>query len=211
MNTDKLVTALSADGTHDAPPMRTLSWALLAGVAVTASLFFVLLGPRPDFMAAMHSWRFVFKFVVTLTRAASAAPLVARAANPQSARGAWDMALAFAPVLLLAAVVVELVVMPSSVWMPRLIGHNARVCMLFIPLLSLGPLALLLFALRAAAPASASRAGALAGLLAGGLGAAFYAAHCPDDSPLFVAVWYGIAIMFVTVVGAALGRRILHW
>jgi hypothetical protein len=211
MNTYNLIGALSADGTQDAPPMRALSWAVLAGVVVAASLFFILLGPRPDFMAAMHSWRFVFKFVVSLALAASAALLVARATNPQSARGPADMVLALAPILLVAAVVVELVVMPPASWMPRLMGHNARICMLSIPLLSLGPLALLLFALRSTAPASASRAGALAGLLAGGLGAAFYAAHCPDDSPLFVAVWYSMAVMCVTVVGAALGQRVLRW
>jgi len=211
MNTDKLIATLAADGTQDASPMRMLLWATLAGIAVTATLFFILLGPRPDFMSATHSWRFVFKFVVTLALAASTALLVARAARPQSARGPADAVLCLAPVLLLAAVIVELVVMPAATWIPRLIGHNARVCMFFIPLLSFGPLALLLFALRSGAPASSTRAGALAGLMAGGLGAAFYAAHCPDDSPLFVAVWYTIAVTFVTVVGAALGRRVLRW
>jgi hypothetical protein len=35
--------------------------------------------------------------------------------------------------------------------------------------------------------------------------------HCPDDSPLFVAVWYPIAIAFMTAVGAALGARLLRW
>jgi len=211
MNTQRLIGALSADATPGAPPSRMLIGATLAGVAVTATLFFVLLGPRPDFMLAMHSWRFLFKFAVTLALAASTALLVASAARPETERGPADVVLYLAPVLLLVAVIVELVAMPLAAWMPRLIGHNARICMFFIPLLSFGPLALLLFALRSAAPASGSRAGALAGLMAGGLGAAFYAAHCPDDSPLCVAVWYTVAITFVTVVGAALGRRILRW
>jgi hypothetical protein len=211
MNTQKLIGALAADATPGTPPPRMLMGATLAGVAVTATLFFILLGPRPDFMLAMHSWRFVFKFVVTLALAASTAALVANAARPESARGPADVLLYLAPVLLLGSVIVELIAMPRASWMPRLIGHNALICMFFIPLLSFGPLVLLLFALRASAPASPSRAGALAGLLAGGLGAAFYAAHCPDDSPLFVAVWYTVAIAFVTVVGAALGRRMLRW
>jgi hypothetical protein len=211
MNTQKLIGALSADVTPGAPPSRMLTGASLAGVAVTSTLFFILLGARPDFMPAMHSWRFVFKFVVTLALAASTALLVARAARPESARGPADVMLYLAPVLLLSAVIAELIAMPQADWMPRLIGHNARICMFFIPLLSFGPLVMLLFASRTAAPASPSRAGALAGLMAGGLGAAFYAAHCPDDSPLFVAVWYSIAIAFVTVVGAALGRRMLRW
>ena len=35
-------------------------------------------------------------------------------------------------------------------------------------------------------PTRPALAGAVAGLLAGGLAASFYAAHCTDDSPLFV-------------------------
>jgi hypothetical protein len=65
--------------------------------------------------------------------------------------------------------------------------------------------------LRALARRGMTRTGALAGLMAGGLGAAFYAAHCPDDSPLFVAVWYGIAVTFMMALGAPLRRRILRW
>jgi hypothetical protein len=47
--------------------------------------------------------------------------------------------------------------------------------------------------------------------LAGGLAAAVYATHCPDDSPLFVAAWYSLAIGFVAVLGGFLGNRILRW
>ena len=54
-------------------------------------------------------------------------------------------------------------------------------------------------------------AGVVAGLVAGGLGAAVYAIHCPDDSPLFVAVWYSIAIAFVATVGGLAGHSVLRW
>jgi hypothetical protein len=53
--------------------------------------------------------------------------------------------------------------------------------------------------------------GAVAGLFAGALGAVLYATHCPDDSPLFVAVWYGLAIAAVALIGALAGRRLLRW
>jgi hypothetical protein len=211
MSTDRLIAALAADHTKDAPPSRALAWAVLGSLALAGALFFILLGPRHDFAAAIHSWRFDFKFVVTLALAASTVLLVARAAAPQPARANATAMLALAPALLLTAVIVELIAMPQASWLPRLVGHNALVCMACIPLLSLGPLALILLALRSGAPQSPLRAGALAGLMAGGLGAAFYAAHCTDDSPLFVAAWYGIAIMFVTLVGAAAGRRVLRW
>jgi hypothetical protein len=53
--------------------------------------------------------------------------------------------------------------------------------------------------------------GAVAGLLAGGLAATLYATHCPDDSPLFVAIWYSLAIALVVLAGAVVGRRVLRW
>jgi hypothetical protein len=54
-------------------------------------------------------------------------------------------------------------------------------------------------------------AGAVAGLLAGGLAATFYAAHCFDDSPLFVATWYTIAIIILAALGALGGRFFVRW
>ena len=41
----------------------------------------------------------------------------------------------------------------------------------------------------------------------GGAAAAVYALHCTEDSPLFYAVWYGLAILAATGVGALLGAR----
>ena len=69
----------------------------------------------------------------------------------------------------------------------------------------------LFYALSRAAPANARLAGLVAGLCAGGIGAAAYAAHCTDDSPLFVAVWYSLGVAFMGVVGALLGPRFLRW
>jgi hypothetical protein len=51
----------------------------------------------------------------------------------------------------------------------------------------------------------------VAGLLAGGIAATFYAAHCTDDSPFFVATWYPIAIAMLTACGLVLGRRFCRW
>ncbi len=73
------------------------------------------------------------------------------------------------------------------------------------------PLAALLVGLRAGAPRSPAMAGATAGLLAGALAAALYATHCPDDSPLFVLLWYVPSIALVALAGAAVGNRVLRW
>jgi hypothetical protein len=47
--------------------------------------------------------------------------------------------------------------------------------------------------------------------VAGGIAATFYAAQCTDDSPLFVATWYTIAIAGLALIGAATADRFAHW
>jgi len=209
MNTDKLIETLAADREAEMPPNTLLVLALVAGFLGAGVLFFSMLGPRGNFMASLASWRFVMKFVVSLTLAASAAFLAARAMRPEARRA--DLLLAAAPLLLIGMVTAEAVSVPAGIWWPRLVGHNATACMTFIPLFSLAPLVAMLLALKRTAPASPGWAGALAGLAAAGIGAAFYAAHCPDDSPFFVAVWYTLAVTIVTGIGAVAGRRLLAW
>jgi hypothetical protein len=70
---------------------------------------------------------------------------------------------------------------------------------------------MLMWAMRRGAPASPVWAGAAVGRLAAAMGAALYALHCFDDSPLFAAVWYSAAILIVSAVGAAMGARLLRW
>ena len=47
--------------------------------------------------------------------------------------------------------------------------------------------------------------------MSAGVGALLYATHCPDDSPLFVAIWYGSATAIVVAIGALAGARLLRW
>jgi len=108
-------------------------------------------------------------------------------------------------------VLIELLIVPASQWMPRLIGHNADRCLVLIPFLSIGPLACILIALRRGAPSSPGLTGAVAGLAASGIAATFYAANCRDDSPLFLVTWYPIAILMVTTIGYLIGRKLLNW
>jgi hypothetical protein len=83
--------------------------------------------------------------------------------------------------------------------------------MMFIPVLALAPLTAFMIALRNGAPDNPGLSGAVAGLASGAIAAAIYAWHCTDDSPLFVATWYTLAIAIVTAVGYFAGRRLLRW
>ena len=116
-----------------------------------------------------------------------------------------------APLLMAAAVILEMAVVPAGDWAARLVGHNMPVCLASIPVIGAGPLALFVAALRHGAPTRPGLSGAVAGLAAGGLAATFYAAHCTDDSPLFVATWYTLAVAALALVGAVAARRLARW
>lgn len=212
MRTDDLIEALVQDRAAVAgKPRAALSVAVMGGALIAAILFLTVLGYRPDIATAAETYRFLFKFVFTLTLAATTIWLIFTIIRPEALPGLRLLALAAAPVLIILAVVAELSVMPSSTWLPRLVGKNWWFCLTVIPSLAIVPLAAFLTALRRAAPADPGLAGALAGLASGAIAATLYASHCTDDSPLFVITWYSIAIGLVTIVGYFAGRRWLAW
>ena len=212
MKTDQLIEALAAD-TAPAPKSILANWplALSLGALAAVVLMTVTIHVRPDIATAVHQPRFLFKFVATLSLAAPAVWVVHAWTRPEHRLGRGALWLLIAPALTLVAVAVELAIVPSADWAARLIGHNAAYCVPFVPLLSLAPLAGILVALRHGAPSQTRIAGLMAGVAAGAIGATAYAMHCPDDSPLFVMVWYTLGIGIAAGIGAIIGPRVLRW
>jgi hypothetical protein len=212
MKTDQLIAALAADAkTTEMPIGRTLWLAFASGLLVAALIFFLDVGPRSDLAAALSTPRFLFKCLLTLSLLVSAMGLVWHLARPGAVPIAWVVALAAVPALLAGSAITEMIVVPASGWEQLIFGMNWRVCVFLIPMLSAAPLIALILAMRHGATSHPVLAGAAAGLLATGIGATLYATHCQSDSPLFVAVWYVIATVIVTSVGAILGARLLRW
>lgn len=212
MDTNDLINALAADARPSRRSLPAIWWGAAAcAIAIAAIVFFVMAGPRPDFAAAAETARFQFKFVVSFALAISAfgaARALSRPGEGWRDTIAW---LAVAPLLLVLAAVAELRALPSDVWSASAMGANASACLAYIFLIGLGPLAVFIAALRQGAPTRPGFAGAVAGLLAGGIAAAIYAAHCTDDSPLFVAVWYTAAVLGLALVGSIAGRFLVRW
>lgn len=212
MRTEELIRALAADSKSQEPtPEQALVLSVTAGVAITAVVFLVTLGARPHFFVLLGNPRVLFKLALMTLLALAAGGLIARLARPGADATSAVLLLLSVPILLAFANLAELIAVPASEWTARLIGTNAMVCLVTIPLLSLVTLATGLAALRQGAPVHPTIAGGGAGLLAGGVGGFFYAMHCTDDSPLFVAVWYSLAIAIVVGLGAFAGSRCLRW
>lgn len=212
MDTNELIKSLAADTRRPAAPLSSLWWGATGlAVAVAAAVFFVAIGPRPDFWAAAETPRFLFKFVVAVALAVSAFGVARALSRPGECWRSAMPCLAAAPALIIAAVIVELALLPPDIWTAKWIGSNAIPCLTLIPLIGIGPLAIFLLALRHGAPTRPALAGAVAGLLAGGIAATFYAAKCTDNSPLFVATWYTIAVAGLAVLGAVAAHRLARW
>ena len=166
---------------------------------------------RPEVMKAMHNPFFDLKFAVTLALAAAGIAASLHLSRPEVSLSGFGW-LFVIPAGLLAAGIAGEAMMPQRLpMMTRLVGHNSKVCMTAIPLISLPLLAASLLGLRHGAPARPAVSGAIAGMMSAGLAATLYASHCTDDSPLFVATWYTIATALVTALGALIGSKVLRY
>lgn len=211
MKTDDLITLMTQDAPVGMRYGRVFAIALGAGITVSALLLVGTVGLRHDMTSVFETARVLFKVALTLVLAVLAARLAVRIGRPGEETRGPALMLAVPAVLVAAAVIAELFALPVSAWRENLMGRNALFCLFFVPILSLAPFAGLFRALKKGAPQNPTAAGAAAGLAAGTIAAAIYAWHCPDDSPLFIATWYTIAIASVTAAGALLGRRLLRW
>ena len=214
MRTNELIDKLVADHAAQPPPKPVahhLVIALVGGVAISAALLLITLGLRPDIMAALGTWRFDLKLGGSLLLVIAASWVALRLSRPTTRFLSVMPALLVPTLLLFVEVVYELVTVPASTWTSLAMGANGVICVASIMALSVIPLAAAIYALRWGAPMSPAVMGAVGGLLAGALGATVFATHCTDDSPLFVAIWYVLAIGLVSMFGLVIGRHALRW
>lgn len=212
MKTDDLISALTADlPTKTMPVPRAVTTALLVSTPLMLAILFVFVHPRPGIEGMLLEPRILLKFVFSLGLFAAALWLALRVSRPGVGAGPARFGLIAAFAVLAIAVGVELATLPAAHWRSAMVGNYSIPCLLLIGLFSIAPLTTLIVALRSGAPDSPALAGAAGGLVAGSLAAAVYAMHCVEDSPLFLAVWYLLAISAITLFGAIIGRYALRW
>lgn len=212
MDTDELIDALVADTRRAAAPLSIVWWrAAGCAIVLAAAVFFATVGPRPDIAAVAAAPLFVFKLVVTITLAASSFGVVRVLSRPGDTLSKAARYLTAVPALLVTGVVIELFLSPADTWLVKIVGTNNIASLSYIALIGVGPLAIFLLALRQAAPTRPRFAGAVAGLLSGGIASTLYAFRCTDDSLLFVATWYPLAIGGLALVGAVSADRFARW
>ncbi|HEX9210991.1 MAG TPA: DUF1109 domain-containing protein [Bradyrhizobium sp.] len=213
MKTDELITALSmgVEPVNRRLVNRSLGIALATGAAVAIGVTLVALGVRVDLTTPRAVIFLVLKLVFAIGTVGAASVYLARLARPGGERRISPglAALPFVAILLLAGV--SLGQAPSSHWDKMVMGDQWLECLISIPIIAIVPFAVVIWAVRQAAPTNLVRTGAFSGLVAGGVSAMAYALHCTDDSLPFVALWYGGTIVLCTLAGAILGPRLLRW
>lgn len=187
--------------------LMALGVCALISLAIVLSLW----GVRPDITTALSTMSFWAKetFVIALALAGIGAML--GLARPDGvARMSANLAIGAAVIMAFLAVL-QLAASPPDLWRHLVMGKTAAVCPWLIMLLAFPILAGALLVMRRMAPTRLTAAGAAAGLAAGALSALVYSVSCEESTMPFIFVWYGVAILAMTLIGAALGRRVVRW
>jgi len=211
MKTDDLIRALAADTLRQPRLRTTLVLGMVPSWAIAVLAVWFALGFRADLLTALVTPISVARIVLTGVLGFAALRLALLLARPEGAQVArlWPLAAVAAAALGLLAW--AYVTTPAEARQMATVGKTMTTCLVAIPLLSILPVATLLYVLRQEATTAPLRAGFVAGLAGSGFSAAIYALHCTEDSPLFYVTWYGLAIMGVTLVSTLIGARALRW
>jgi hypothetical protein len=212
MRTDDLIAQLTAglEPVKRGAVMRLLAGAVVLGLAGSAVVMMIMIGPRHDLTGAMAHPGMWTKLAYCFAIAAFGLWLVERAGRPgaEMTRPALMLALPLLAIALLAGLQMSA---PDADIPVLVMGRSSRVCALLVTLTALPTLAATFWALRKLAPTRLTLAGAGAGLFAGAAGAFVYCFHCTEEAAPFIAVWYTLGIAAVAAIGALLGPRLLRW
>ncbi len=211
MKTDDLIRALAADTVRPRPLQATLMLGLIPSLTIAVAAVWLALGFRADLATSLVTPVSAIRILLTAVLGVAAMRIALVLATPEGRDTArlWPLAVVGAAAIGLLAW--AYVTTPVDARQMATVGKTITVCLVAIPLLSILPVATLLYTLRQGATTAPARAGFVAGLAGSGLSAAIYALHCTEDSPLFYVTWYGLAIMGVTLVSTLIGSRVLRW
>jgi hypothetical protein len=212
MRTDDLIAQLAGglEPIKTGSVTRLLLGALALGIAGSALVLLLVLGPRPQLGAVMTHSGMWTKLAYSFAIAAIGLRLAERAGRPGAEMTRPTLLLAL-PLLAIALLAAFQMSAPGADIPSLVMGRSSRVCAFNVLIVALPTLAAAFWALRRLAPTRLTLAGAGAGLLAGAAGAFVYCFHCNEEAAPFIAIWYTLGIGVTAGLGALLGRHFLRW
>lgn len=212
MNTQDMIAQLALEPA--APPLKTgrIALAIVAGVTLFAVLFLAFAGLRADLLGHLVKPLVAAKTLLPALLCVLALSQVMRWLRPGAASGIGLRGLAGLALLgVLPLCLTAMLASPASLWFADLALIKVVECLGFILLISAPALAVAFALVRQGAPTAPARTGAMLGLGVSAGATAGYSFYCMMDNPLFYVIWYGVAILTVTALGALAGARLLRW
>ncbi len=215
MNTELLIAQLANDlrpvptGSSRTRLRLGLIWG--AGIAAAAVVLWPSLGIRHDLGEAMSTGIFWVKLLYSGSLAYLGFRALDRLSRPGPHVVHWASLLAVPLVALAAVTLLWLGAAPADSGEAFWTGSSSVQCLFYVAGLSVPVFLGLLWSLSRLAPTQLGAAGAAAGLVAGGTAATVYALHCTESSPGFVLLWYSLGVGAASLIGAAIGRKVLRW
>ncbi len=212
-NADALIDSLAAGLTpvrYRTATRDALAFAALAVVEVTAYL--ALRGMRPDMPAAMGEMAFWWKAVSLLVLAVIGVATAIAALDPARSPRRGLRALAGAAAVTVAVGWgVDAARGGSADLIARLDWRHGIDCIAFVVGCALPALAALAILMRRGAATDPRGAATAAGAAAAAWGGVVFTLDCPHDDPLYIAVWFGIAIVIVMGIARIALPRLTRW
>ena len=213
MKTDELISMLATNA--DQVPARTVeqrfALALGIGLPVSALVMLVTMGLRPDFMQAVGGLAFWFKLAFTACMAGGGLLLTKRLSRPGVKPGYAWLGIAAPLLVLWLAAAAALIDGEPAQRLDMVLGSSWKSCPFNIAALAVPVFFATFWCVKDLAPTRLALAGAASGLLSGALSASVYAMHCTESAAPFIGVWYVLGMAIPTLIGAALGPRLLRW
>ncbi|MDR0277167.1 MAG: DUF1109 domain-containing protein [Paucimonas sp.] len=213
MKTDELIDLLASgeEPVDRHALLRRMGIALLGGGLAALLLTMTLYGVRADIAEVARTPLFWAKVALPGSLALLAIWLNRRLSRPGVKGGAVWALLGLPLLLVWLGAVLSLAGAGPEARADLIFGRTWRTCAFNIALLSLPVFTAVFWALRGLAPTRLRQAGAAGGLLAGATATLAYCLHCPEMGVPFWGIWYLLGMLVPTLVGAALGPRLLRW
>ena len=185
--------------------------ALAVLALIEIGLVIASIAPRDDMGAAMHGMMFWWKLGSCLAVAIAGTAALVVALSPDAGRRAGHRIMLGMAAAVVFVALALMAVRPPDVMATMSSWRDGLACIVMIEVFALPLMVGAMVVARHAAPAYPRGAVLAASLASTGWGAVAFSWRCPHDEPMYVLVWFGLAVALNVAVALLVLPRWLRW